>query len=152
MDQRFHSALAQIDSAHGADPRKVTVNGQELPYELHYSNKMAQYLNKRDAEASPTLMLAVCAQHLRRWEVRRDSYPMTKAGYHAWRGYLKKRQADLAYQLCTASGLTPAESERVAQLIRKEDLKADPETQVLEDVRHPALMTIRRLLTRSYHR
>ena len=81
MDDRFQKAFNLIDSMHAEDPNIITVNGQEIPYELHYSNKMSRYLEQRQPSASPTLRLAVRAQHLCRWEVPRASYPMTKIGY-----------------------------------------------------------------------
>lgn len=134
MDGRFSKALQQIDAAHLQDPNKVTVDGQEVPYELHYSDKMSKYLEKRAPNAAPTLRLAVRAQHLCRWEVPRNSYPMTKVGYHSWRTYLKKRQAELAHEICKDSGLSTDEADRVAHLVRKDDLRSDEDTQVLEDV------------------
>ena len=81
MEDRYAKALREIDDLHAMDPKKITVDGNEIPYELHYSNKMTSYLEKRDPSASHALQLAVRAQHLCRWEVARDSYPMTKAGY-----------------------------------------------------------------------
>jgi hypothetical protein len=59
---------------------------------------------------------------------------MTRPGYHSWRTYLKKRQAELVEQICVDSGYTSEVAARVAALIRKEDLKKDEETQILEDV------------------
>ncbi|KAF2816404.1 uncharacterized protein BDZ99DRAFT_458283 [Mytilinidion resinicola] len=59
---------------------------------------------------------------------------MTRVGYHAWRTFLKKRQAELVEKICKECGYTTEVSERVAALIRKEDLKEDEETQALEDV------------------
>ena len=127
-------ALDRIDAAHAEDPNKVDVNGVEVPYELHYSQKMSHYLEKRNPEAPETLRLAIRAQHFRRWEVPRSSYPMNKVGYHAWRTFLKKRQADMASQICKDCGYSEEEAQRIASSIRKEDLKEDEETQVLEDV------------------
>jgi hypothetical protein len=71
---------------------------------------------------------------MNRWEVPRSSYPATKAGYLNWRSFLKKRQADLASAICIGCNFSTAEAEAVAALIRKEDLKKNEETQVLEDV------------------
>lgn len=71
---------------------------------------------------------------MNRWEVPRSSYPATKPGYLNWRSFLKKRQADLASAICVGCNFSPAEAEAVAALIRKEDLKKNEETQVLEDV------------------
>ncbi|KAL8997518.1 MAG: hypothetical protein Q9169_003213 [Polycauliona sp. 2 TL-2023] len=130
----FDKAIQLIDDAHKEDPRKIQVDGRDEPYELHYSKKMSNYLEKRDCNATETLRLAIRAQHLRRWEVPRDSYAMNKTGYHLWRTYLKKRQAELATRICLDSGYSEEEAHRVAALIKKENLKQDAETQVLEDV------------------
>src|SRR6201992_3479523 len=134
MSNPYEKALHAIDEAHSQDPRKVNVNGEELPYELHYAQQMTHYLDLRAPNATDSLRLAIRAQHFRRWEVPRDSYPMTRAGYYSWRTLLKKRQAELAQQVCIDAGLRAEQAERVASLIRKEDLKTDEESQILEDV------------------
>lgn len=133
-EEKLAAALRLIDEAHAQDPKKIEVNGKEQPYELHYSQKMSEYLEKRNPSAPDTLRLAVRAQHIRRWEIPRDSYAKNKVGYHAWRTYLKKRQADIAFQICLDCGYSQDDAARVAYLIRKEDLKKDEETQTLEDV------------------
>ncbi|KAI9841736.1 MAG: hypothetical protein M1837_000397 [Sclerophora amabilis] len=134
MASNYSDALALIDEAHAQDPKKVIVESNEIPYELHYAQKMTAYLDERDPTASQTLRLAVRAQHLRRWEIPRDTYPMNKQGYHAWRTFLKKRQADIAADICTRCGVAEDDVSRIAALIRKENLKKDEETQILEDV------------------
>ena len=133
-EDNYDKAVRLIDEAHAEDPKKIEVNGTEVPYELHYGQKMSNYLEKRAPDAPATLRLAIRAQHFRRWEIPRDSYPMNKVGYHAWRTYLKKRQADMASQICLECGYSETDASRVAALIRKEDLKKDEETQILEDV------------------
>ncbi|MCJ1287865.1 hypothetical protein MMC26_007217 [Xylographa opegraphella] len=133
-DPRLLAALSAIDAAHALDPTTIDTPSGPVPYELHYARKMSTYLIQRYPSAPPTLQLAIRAQHFRRWEIPRSSYPATKPGYFAWRTYLKKRQAEQAAQICRESGFSAAEAERVAMLIRKEDLKGDEETQVLEDV------------------
>ena len=134
MSTPLERALTAIDAAHALDPNKVTLNNEEMPYELHYAQKCTSYLEKRAPDASEPLRIAIRAQHFRRWEVPRSSYPMTRPGYHAWRTYLKKRQAELVEQICLDSGYSKEDSETVGSLIRKEDLKANEETMVLEDV------------------
>ncbi|KAI9776419.1 MAG: hypothetical protein M1835_005524 [Candelina submexicana] len=134
MPGDYQKAIELIDEAHALDPNKIIINNEQTPYELHYARKMSAYLEKRNPTAPETVRLAIRAQHFRRWEIRRDSYPMTKPGYHAWRTYLKKRQAEQAAQICTDSGYSQEDADRVAALIRKENLKKDEETQVLEDV------------------
>ncbi|KAF2672508.1 hypothetical protein BT63DRAFT_197889 [Microthyrium microscopicum] len=134
MSAPYGKALEAIDAAHAEDPKKITKDGQEIPYELHYARKMSHYLDLRQPNASPVLRLAIRAQHLRRWEVPRDSYPLGKVGYYSWRTFLKKRQADIAQQICIDAGMSKEEAEGVAALIRKEDLKSNDETMILEDV------------------
>ena len=84
MPPNFQQARQKIYAAHNEDPNThITPDGLEVPYETHYSEKMEMYLDKRKADASDVLKLAICGQHFRRWEVQRAAYPMTKMGYHA---------------------------------------------------------------------
>jgi hypothetical protein len=131
----FQKAILLIDEAHSLDPTShTTADGKTVPYELHYAQKMTHYLSLRAPSASETLQLAIRAQHFRRWEVPRSSYPMTRVGYHGWRTYLKNRQAEQAAEVCKTAGMSDEDAARVAALVRKEDLKVDEETMALEDV------------------
>ncbi|KAL4933979.1 DUF4202 domain-containing protein [Aspergillus undulatus] len=141
----FTKTLSLIDAAHSQDPKLVPLNPKNkgtdtetntIPYELHYASKMTKYLTLRFPLASEPLQLAVRAQHLRRWEVPRDSFPATKIGYHSWRSHLARRQAEIARGYCVEGGYGEDVAERVAALVRKEGLKSgeDEEVQVLEDV------------------
>ena len=132
-NHRFDAAMAQLDALHAEDPRMETVDGEEVPYELLYAQRMSEWLERLKGDASETLQLAVRAQHLKRWEVPRDSYPMDRPGYHAWRTGLKTRQADMAAEVLRQAGYDEADCARVAALVRKEDLKNDEETRALED-------------------
>jgi hypothetical protein len=136
MAERFEAARSKIYAAHDEDPTKHTASdGTEVPYESHYSRKMESYLSKRAPNASDVLKLSICGQHFRRWEVPRDSYPMTKLGYHQWRTFLKKRQAQLVGQILQECGYPQADTERCISLIEKEGLKqGEEEVQQLEDV------------------
>lgn len=135
MAPNIEQALSLVDEGHSRDPRK-TSSGE--PYELHYAQRMTHYLDLHTSNASPLLQVAVRAQHFRRWEVPRDSYPKTKPGYFAWRTYLKKRQAEQVKEICLTCGFNEEEAGRVGSLIAKEDLKkgegkGDAEVQILED-------------------
>lgn len=63
---------------------------------------------------------------------------MTRPGYLTWRAKLKSQAAAQVAELLSSPALDPplsaADIDRVAALIRKEDLSKDEETQVLEDV------------------
>ncbi|KAF1955929.1 hypothetical protein CC80DRAFT_594097 [Byssothecium circinans] len=131
----YSTILSKIDAAHAEDPTKTTLpSGEQIPYELLYAQKSTAFLTQRFPPASPALRLAVRAQHFRRWEVPRSTYPAGRAGYLTWRAYLKTRQADLVTALCREHDLPEEVTERVGKLMRKEGLKNDEETQVLEDV------------------
>jgi hypothetical protein len=139
MAPDIDATLAAIDAAHALDPNKIERNGKSIPYELHYAEKCTHYLEKHTSSASPLLQVAVRAQHFRRWEVPRDSYPRTKVGYFAWRTGLKKRQGEQVREICLQHGFSEQEAEKVGKLISKEELKkgegkGDEEAQVLEDV------------------
>jgi Domain of unknown function (DUF4202) len=134
MSECYIKAIQSIDEAHARDPRNFMVNDLDVPYELYYARKITNFLDLHCPDATEPLRIAVRAQHLRRWEVPRASYPMTRAGYYSWRTFLKNRQANQARQICVEAGLTNEDADRVASLIRKENLKNDEESQILEDV------------------
>jgi hypothetical protein len=144
-DPLLAQALTAIDAAHVLDPTPHTTSSggssTTIPYELHYAQKCTHYLSLHTPSPSPTLQLAVRAQHFRRWEVPRDTFPKTKPGYFAWRTHLKKRQAEQVEALLREVGWgSEAERERVGALIRKEGLvkgegkESEEEVQALEDV------------------
>lgn len=62
---------------------------------------------------------------------------MTRPGYLTWRAKLKAQAAAQVAELLASPEIQPQipeeDRQRVAALIRKENLKADEETQVLED-------------------
>ncbi|KXT05416.1 hypothetical protein AC578_11017 [Pseudocercospora eumusae] len=136
MADKFEKARGLIYAAHDEDPNKHTNDdGSEMPYETHYSQKMESFLHKRAPNASDVLKLAICGQHFRRWEVRRDSFKDGKLGYHSWRTQLKKRQAQLVGGILEQSGYAAEDVERCRGLIEKDGLKqGEEEVQVLEDV------------------
>ena len=130
----FDDAIRLTDTANSADPRVENDNGDAVPQELLYSQRMTAWLNRLEPEAGEALKLAVRAQHLRRWEICRDTYPAGRAGYHAWRRELSLFHAEKAGELLTEAGYNDDMIARVQALIRKENLRSDPETQTLEDV------------------
>lgn len=94
---------------------------------------MTYWLDRLNPDASDELRLAVRCQHLRRWVIPRDQFPMTRAGYHQWRTSLARLHADQAGQILRSIGYDAPTIARVQSLVRKERLKSDPQTQTLED-------------------
>lgn len=131
---RFEKATAAIDAANSADPTRVRVDGEDVPAELVYGQRMTAMLTRVYPDAAEALRLAARAQHLRRWEVPRATYPMDRPGYLRWRKDLGRKHAEWAGAILAECGYDDAEVARVGTLLRKENLRRDPETQALEDV------------------
>lgn len=132
---RFTEALRLFDEANAADPRVQTdENGDTVPKELLYARRMSAVLERFNSDASEALRLAARAQHIRRWTIPRADYPMDRKGYLRWRETLKRYHAEFASGLLRDAGYDGATIDRVAALLRKENLKTDAETQTLEDV------------------
>jgi hypothetical protein len=132
---RFEDALRRIDAANADDPGRITdTDGRETTAAILYSRRMSAWLARLYPDASEALQLAARAQHVRRWEIRRDQFPMDRAGYHRWRTTLYRFHADTAAALLKQAGCDEATIDRVGSLLRKERLKTDPQMQALEDV------------------
>ncbi|MGA8170465.1 MAG: DUF4202 domain-containing protein [Methylocystis sp.] len=133
-DARLAAVLAAIDAANADDPRKCVVDGRELAFEQLYSARMNAHLTRIYAHPSALLRIAAQAQHLRRWEILRADFPPGRHGYNDWRKRCRIHHAELVGKIMRDRGYSEAEAAHVGALIRKEQLKKDPESQALENV------------------
>ena len=131
--QRFEAALRRFDEENSRDPNQQLVSGVAKPRELVYAQWLTDWVLKLRPDASEELRLAARAQHLCRWMVPRDRYPMTRAGYLQWREGLKKFHAQKAGQILAELGYSPEVIARVQSLNLKKNFPRDPETRTLED-------------------
>jgi hypothetical protein len=131
---RLDEALRLFDEANAADPNTEMVEGQPLPKELLYGQRMSRRLAAFAPDAPETVKLAARAQHIRRWEVPRDTYPEGRAGYLKWRTDLYKRHGDIAAGILQDVGYDDETIGWVRTLLRKRGLKTDPDVQLMEDV------------------
>jgi hypothetical protein len=99
-----------------------------------YAERMTDCLENFAPDASEALRLAARCQHIKRWEIPRDTYPMDRPGYHAWRNELKKYHAEQAESILMEVGYDDTTIERVKFLLQKKQLHRDAETQTLEDI------------------
>jgi hypothetical protein len=76
--KRFEAAIARFDELNSEDPHTEYVNGNAYPKKLLYALRMTGWLNKIEQGASEALQLAVRCQHLCRWKIQRDAYPMDR--------------------------------------------------------------------------
>src|SRR5256885_357330 len=125
MSQKFRNAIERFDAANSQDP-----DGAELVY----AQRMSGWLERLAPDASEALKLAARSQHIRRWEIPRNKYPMNRAGYHRWRNELAAFHAEVSGKILREVGYDDATVGRVQSLLRKERLKEDAEAQTLEDV------------------
>jgi hypothetical protein len=130
---RFEAALRRFDEENSRDPNTVEINGVKHPRERVYAEWLTDWVLRLCPEASEELRLAARCQHLCRWMIPRDSYPMTRAGYLKWREALKNFHAQKAGDILRELGYPETSIARVQSLNLKKNFPQDPETRVLED-------------------
>ena len=113
--------MERFDAANSKDPNR---DPDGTPKELAYALRMSACLDR----------LAVRAQHIRRWEIPRASYPTGRRAYLKWRRDLGRFHADTAGAIMRGCGFPEETVARVRAIIRKDRFKADPWAQLLEDV------------------
>ncbi|HEY3760510.1 MAG TPA: DUF4202 domain-containing protein [Verrucomicrobiae bacterium] len=127
--KRFEAALLRFNQENARDPNLE--NGQ--PRELLYAQRLEKWVLKLCPDAGETLRLAARCQHLCRWEIPRDTYPMTRPGYLKWRADLKKFHAQKAGEILRETGYDDETIRHVQDMNLKKNFPADAETRVLED-------------------
>jgi len=130
----YQAAIAAFDKANAEDPNQEMFDGNSYPKELLYAQRMSEMQQRYAPEASEAVKLAVRAQHIQRWKIPRNNYPMDKPGYMLWRTGLYKFHAELAGNIMKEVGYDDEMTARVKSIVSKKGLKVNPETQLLEDV------------------
>ena len=134
---RSQAALALFDQHNAADPNVErvdgAVDGNVQPRELVHARWLTDWVLKLAPHASEALRLAARCQHLCRWEIPRNSYPMTRAGYLQWRNALKAFHAQKSGEILRQVGYPDDTIVRVQNLNLKKNFPNDPDSRVLED-------------------
>lgn len=131
---RLDNTLATFDLANQQDPNKELVNGVTVAKEWIYAQRMSARLHVFCDMPSEVLQLAARAQHICRWKIPRDQYPMDRSGYKKWRLDLAVFHGETAGKIMVEQGYDSETIERVKDLLLKRGLKRDDEVQALEDV------------------
>jgi hypothetical protein len=131
--RRFEAALRRFEEENSHDPNLETVNGISHPRELLYAQRLTDWVLRLCPAASEELRLAARCQHICRWEIPRQSHPMTRAGYLQWRAALKKFHAQKTGGILREAGYPEDVIRRVQDLNLKKNFPDDPEARVLED-------------------
>jgi len=124
------ATIAAIDAANADDPRQI----EGRAFELVYAERMSARLASLYPDASDLLKIATRAQHLRRWEIERSKYEEGRRGYNDWRRACRIHHANLVADIMSANDYDEPAIAHVGALIRKEQLKKDPESQALENL------------------
>ncbi len=131
---QYNKAVSLIKEAYQENLELVTDNDVTYPKEYLYAIRMIEVLKDYAPKAIEEVYLAAWCQHLYRWEIPRNSYPMDRKGYHQWRTYLYTYQANKAETLLLESGYSAESIHSVKNMIEKKDLDSNKDSQLLEDV------------------
>lgn len=130
---RLIRALAAIDARNADDPNTILIDGVSQPKELTHARMVTGWVRRLRPDAGEALLLAARAHHLRRWAIPRDSYPPGRIPYLQWRRALQDLHAAELRAILIAEGYDAATIDRAEWILRKRDLKTDPDVQALED-------------------
>ena len=131
---RCEEAFERFDRSNSEDPDRLIVDGVSQPKALVYAIRMTDRLERFATEAPEPLRLAARCQHIRRWTIPRAGFASGRTGYRRWRQTLGRFHADTAAEILRAVSYDEATVNRVGALLRKDNLKSDPDVQTLEDV------------------
>lgn len=129
MSDPLQDALADIDAANSEDPSRLG----DHPLAQAQGRLASLWLDQLAPQASPAVQIAARAHHLRRWELARTDYPDGRAGYLQWRRDNKMHQANSAADILANHGFTDETINKVGELLIRQDLSTDPDTQLVED-------------------
>src|SRR5207245_4232257 len=130
---RFEAAIQRFDQENSHDPNTELLDGVPHPRELLHARWLTEWVLRLCPNPSEELRLAARCQHICRWIVPRNSYPMTRPGYLQWREGLKKFHAKKAGEILREAGYSEEVIARVQALNLKKNFPQDPQSRVLED-------------------
>ncbi len=130
----LQQAFAKFDAYNATDPNTEESEGKTCAKEVLYAERMTKKLNDYAPNASEYMQLAVRCQHIGRWEIARNSYPMDRPGYLMWRSQLKIHHTKIAGPILVDCGYDEETISKVKALLLKKNLSQNPDTQLIEDV------------------
>ncbi|MEP0369121.1 MAG: DUF4202 domain-containing protein [Cyclobacteriaceae bacterium] len=134
MDNKLNKVLEAIDEINAQDPNLEVSEGEKIPKELLYGQRMSAALKAFHENASEILQIAARGQHIRRWDIPRSDYPMDRKGYLQWRTQLKMMHASIIEEIMKKHSYSEGEIKIAKDLLMKKGLKSNRDAQTLEDV------------------
>ncbi|MET4082177.1 hypothetical protein ABIB40_002133 [Pedobacter sp. UYP30] len=132
-ERKMIATFEKFDSYNKQDLNQFIWNGKTYPQEYFMAIKLYEWVLKLDENASEALLLASRCQHLGRWEIRRDSYPMDRVGYLSWRKKLSESHATKASIILKEAKYSQSVIEEVEQIILKKGIKQNTDVQTIEN-------------------
>lgn len=132
--EKYIKVCFEIDEVHSLDPTIEVAYGKDFPAELLYSDRLVKCLEKFSPEASEQVKIAARCQHLKRWEIPRNTYPMDKVGYLKWRKALYIYQSEEAAKILKKVGYNDDFVDEVKALIQKKEISRNINAQTIEDI------------------
>lgn len=129
----LEAAVTGLREALGEDPRIEGFQGRTGPRDLLFSERVVSWIGRLTASPGDFLLLAAWGHTLKRWEIPRESYPMTTVGYHQWRNAQSALSADETEKILREKGCDAETVRKVRDLILKTHFPGDPDSQLLED-------------------
>ena len=126
-------ALERIDQINSADPHQIQIRGEARPKELTHAAMVSAWIERLRPDADDALRLAARGHHVRRWAIPRSEYPQDRRGYLRWRQALQELHAATLGEVMTEAGYDAPAIEHAQDLVRKKNLRRDPDAQTLED-------------------
>lgn len=127
---RLDQVFTAIDTANARDPK--IEDGS--PANLLYGQRMTDEQRRLFPDASELLQIACRGQHVERWLLPRDSYPMDRSGYFQWRVEQGRRHADRIAGMMADAGYDDDDIAHARKMLTKQGIKRDDDVQALEDV------------------
>lgn len=133
MHPNIQQTLDLFDDYNRQDPHIFVWQGMQYPQEYFLATKLYEWVLKLDPNASNALILASRCQHIGRWEIPRDSFPLDKSGYLQWRKTLANHHAEKAKVIMEQSKVPDTLIADVQEIILKKKLKVNPVVQTMEN-------------------
>ena len=131
--KRFEAAINAFDRANAEDPHLLSAAGGDHPRELLHAQRLSAWVERLAPGASEALRLAARCQHIRRWQIPRNSYPSGRVGYLQWRTQLARFHAETSTRILEEQGYEPELIDAVRRINLKQGLRSNPDTQTMED-------------------
>ena len=133
MSTRLRSVVDAIDTINSADPNQIEIDNEMRPKELTHAKMVSAWIERLCPDADDALRIAARGHHIRRWSIPRDDYPAGRRGYLRWRQALQDVHAETLAEVLAAAGYEEPMISRVQEIVRKKNLRRDPDVQALED-------------------